>query len=227
MSAYAHRFPLSRIQNCSEVLLGVSGGYSRHAIILIQMYILYKIDKMYILRDHTSLTNPPRHRIISVSNAASSDVNTPAAAIAHDETDACRSEWRTRLAVPIPCEAVPIAAPIAWSFLTPNSLSNGRPRLAPSTPARITSAIVICGIPCSSFETSIAIGVVTDFGTVDITTAKGAPKAHAVNPAVAMPTTVPANTTTVSRGNEALSSFPCLSIGIAKATVAGPSHQVR
>ena len=113
---------------------------------------------------------PANHRKPIVIKAASSEVNTPAAAIAQDETDACSSEWCTRLAVPIPCDAVPIAAPIAWLFLTPHSLSSGRPKLAPSTPAKITIAIVICGIPCNSREISIAIGVVTDFGTVDITT---------------------------------------------------------
>ena len=87
------------------------------------------------------------YRRIRASKLAKADVNTPAAAIAHDDTADCISECRIRLAVPIPCEEVPIAAPIARSFLTPTNLSRDGPNVAPRTPVRMTIAIVICGSP--------------------------------------------------------------------------------
>src|SRR3569833_2001640 len=91
----------------------------------------------------------------------------------------------------------------------------------------MTMAIVICGMPPSWRQTSIAIGVVTDFGAADITTAKGAPMSQADPAAVTMPTTAPTATVSDSLGSIARNTRPLRYIGTARATVAGPNHHVR
>ena len=67
-------------------------------------------------------------------------------------------------AVPIPCDEAPIASPFATGLLIFISFMIGGPMILPMIPAQTTMTAVSPGIPPLLPASSIAIGVVTDFG---------------------------------------------------------------
>lgn len=75
-----------------------------------------------------------------------------------------------RLDVPITCELAPTESPIAISFFIPHIFKIRLPNIAPRIPVKITAHAVSSGIPPIVFEISTAIGVVTDFGSIDKST---------------------------------------------------------
>lgn len=76
-----------------------------------------------------------------------------------------------RLDVPITCELAPTERPIAISFFIPHIFKIRLPNIAPRIPVKITAHAVSSGMPPIVFEISTAIGVVTDFGSMDRSTA--------------------------------------------------------
>ncbi len=75
-----------------------------------------------------------------------------------------------RLDVPITCELAPTERPIAISFFIPHIFKIRHPNIAPRIPVKITAHAVSSGMPPIVFEISTAIGVVTDFGSIDKST---------------------------------------------------------
>ncbi len=75
-----------------------------------------------------------------------------------------------RLDVPITCELAPTERPIAISFFIPHIFKIRLPNIAPRIPVKITAHAVSSGMPPIVFEISTAIGVVTDFGSIDKST---------------------------------------------------------
>ncbi len=74
----------------------------------------------------------------------------------------------TRLDVPITWLDAPIDKPIATSLSILNSFKILLPNNAPKIPVIITAQAVSSGMPPIVFEISTAIGVVTDFGSIEI-----------------------------------------------------------
>ena len=73
-----------------------------------------------------------------------------------------------RLDVPITWDAAPTERPIATSLSILNNFKILLPKIAPKIPVKITAQAVNSGIPPVVFEISTAIGVVTDFGSMEI-----------------------------------------------------------
>lgn len=71
------------------------------------------------------------------------------------------------LEVPIAWEAQPIAIPMLTGLVIFKSRKNCGPRMAPVRPANITKIAVMLGMPPAWLESSIAIGVVNDFGKIE------------------------------------------------------------
>lgn len=69
--------------------------------------------------------------------------------------------------VPITWLAAPIASPIAISCLTFISFKILCPARPPKTPVNATMHTVSSGTALSRFEISVAMGAVTDFGSID------------------------------------------------------------
>lgn len=68
-----------------------------------------------------------------------------------------------------------------------------KPNTAPNNPTTTTTAAVNEGIPPVAFDTSIAIGVVTDFGANEQMISGVAPNSLAMTTTVTNPTKHPAN----------------------------------
>ena len=73
----------------------------------------------------------------------------------------------TALLVPTAWLAVPIATPAATGFFTRNALISKGANMEPKIPVMITAATVTGTIPPCCLEISIAIGVVTDLGSIE------------------------------------------------------------
>ena len=78
------------------------------------------------------------------------------------------SFFSARLDVPITWLEAPIDKPIATSLFILNSFKIFFPKIAPKIPVKITAQAVSSGMPPIVFEISTAIGVVTDFGSIEI-----------------------------------------------------------
>ena len=94
-------------------------------------------------------------------------------------------------AVPIPCEAAPMASPKATLSWILNTFKIPGPIIAPKIPVHITNAAVSGGTPPIFSAMDIAIGVVTDFGAILATISFEAPNHLAVSAAERMPTILP------------------------------------
>ena len=101
----------------------------------------------------------------------------PVSAIATPPIASCTGLKLAQALVPRPWLEAPMARPIARSFLMPSSDIILWLNVAPIIPVKITAAVVRAGMPPSVLETSIAIGVVTDFGISEISTCSLAPNA--------------------------------------------------
>ncbi|EVT88610.1 hypothetical protein Z046_08840 [Pseudomonas aeruginosa VRFPA09] len=97
------------------------------------------------------------------------------------------------------------------------------PITAPNTPVIITKAAVSSGTPPRSWDISMANGVVIERGSNDSVTWPSSARAWASAQELPMATAVPANIPASSAGQWRISSSRCCQIGMAKATVAGPS----
>ena len=95
--------------------------------------------------------------------------------------------------VPTACEAVPIDKPCAMGLPTCPTCNTLNPQMAPNSPTTITTAAVNEGMPPTESETSIAIGVVTDFGASDIITSGSCTHQFRDNGYRNQPTIHPAN----------------------------------
>ena len=95
--------------------------------------------------------------------------------------------------VPTAWAAVPIDNPCAIGLPIFNNWSILNPQIAPNNPTKITTAAVKAGIPPIVFVTSIAIGVVTDFGAKDNMISWLAPIALAISTTETTPTKHPAS----------------------------------
>ena len=95
--------------------------------------------------------------------------------------------------VPMAWAAVPKLIPRAIGLFTRPTCRIRTPNIAPKSPTHITMAAVSDGMPPSCPVTSIAIGVVTDFGAKDIITESEAPIHFATNTTDTTPTTQPAS----------------------------------
>ncbi len=85
------------------------------------------------------------------------------------EIATCLNSFRSaRLDVPITWELAPTDNPIAISLSILKSLSSLRAKIPPIIPVIITAQAVSSGIPPIVFEISTAMGVVTDFGSIEI-----------------------------------------------------------
>ena len=79
--------------------------------------------------------------------------------------------------VPMACEQVPMATPWAMGSVTRKRRMSRGAAIAPRIPVRITAATVTGTMPPSVSETAMAIGVVTDLGSMVATSASSRPKA--------------------------------------------------
>ena len=103
----------------------------------------------------------------------------------------CRPLLVIQLLTPRAWLEAPIARPMEMLFLTPTKARILCPHIAPKIPVKMTQAAVKEGIPPNPAEISIAIGVVTDFGTSDTITVSEAPKNLAQRVMEMIPAQVP------------------------------------
>lgn len=128
--------------------------------------------------------------------------------------------------VPITCDAAPTDKPIAMSLSILKSLSSLRAKIPPIIPVIITAHAVSSGIPPIVFEISTAIGVVTDFGSIEIITDnfvwKNLPKSAVEKTAANVAKIKPNHMARLFSNKTSL----FLISGYAKAIVAGPKRYV-
>ena len=79
-------------------------------------------------------------------------------------SEPARGPYSNALDVPIACEALPMAIPAPNVLSIRNHLKRNGPKMAPVIPAMMTKAAVNEGLPPIASDTSIATGVVNDFG---------------------------------------------------------------
>lgn len=111
------------------------------------------------------------------NSGARIEVLMPVSAIATPPMASCTGLTLAQALVPRPWLEAPMARPIARSFLIPKSDITLWLKVAPSIPVKITAAVVSAGMPPRVLETSMAIGVVTDFGISEMSTCSLAPSA--------------------------------------------------
>ena len=90
--------------------------------------------------------------------------------------------------VPTAWAAAPLESPCAIGLLMPTNLRNGNPMTAPRIPVRMTMMAVNEGMPPVIWATSIANGVVADFGAREMATSRVAPRYFAIRNAETAPT---------------------------------------
>lgn len=95
--------------------------------------------------------------------------------------------------VPTAWAAVPMERPCAIGLPTCMIFMVLKPQIAPNRPTATTTAAVSDGIPPMALVTSIAIGVVTDFGASDRITSCEAPINFAISTTEITPTMQPAS----------------------------------
>ena len=95
-------------------------------------------------------------------------------------------------AVPIPCEAVPMASPRAGQSRMRRRFRSGGPSEAPRTPVNTTRTAVSEGSPPSSRLIAMATGAVTDFGAMEMTVTWLPPRPQTIAAALADAVSEPA-----------------------------------
>lgn len=131
-----------------------------------------------------------------VNNRARSTVIIPESPSAIPLMAPSTSPISKALDVPSAWDDVPMAIPRTIGFLILNTLINVGANTAPMMPVMITAAIVIGTMPPKEELTSIAIGVVTDFGIKECVIESSRPKSEQSNNTdvieIMDPTSVPA-----------------------------------
>lgn len=125
------------------------------------------------------------------------------------------------LLVPIACEEFPIPKPTAKGDFILNILQTAGATIAPVMPDATTDRTVIDFIPPILSEISIAIAVVTDFGSKDKSIFSDNPKDFEIIKIPVIPIMLPIAMLISITGIFALSIGRFLYIGRAKTTVAG------
>ena len=95
---------------------------------------------------------------------AAATVNTPATAMARLLIAPSTSPISIAFAVPMACDAEPMASPLAIGCVMRNTLQISSAKILPSTPVITITATVMVTYPPSSSATPIPMAVVIDFG---------------------------------------------------------------
>ena len=125
----------------------------------------------------------------------------------------------------MPCEASPTAKPRAAKSLMRSAFISGVTMTAPRMPVVMTSTAVSAGTPPRFSDTAMAMPAVTDFGAIETSTWRGAPKAAAIATADTQATIAPEIRAAAIGSRLAMTKARWRTNGTAMATVAGPSRK--